>query len=61
MRVVAPVIPALAGELAEQGRREPERLVAEDLLGQDLQRLALLRAGDGDDGSRGPLSPLWSR
>ena len=45
-RVVPAVLPRLGDQLAEQGRRELERLVGEDLVDQQLERLALSGAGD---------------
>ena len=53
-----PVHPALGAEPAEQGGRELERLVAEDLVDQELQALALLGAGDGHDRVAGVLVGL---
>ena len=44
--VVPAVLPRLGDQLAEQGGRELERLVGEDLVDQHLERLALFGAAD---------------
>src|SRR5271157_3946490 len=49
-KVVSAVLPRLGDQLAEQGWRELERLVGEDLVDQHLQRLALFDPADRRDG-----------
>ena len=56
--VVAPVHPPLRAQPAQQGRRELERLVAEDVVGQELEALALLGPGDRHDRVAGVLVGL---
>ena len=57
-RVVSAVLPRLGDQLAEQGWRELERLVGEDLVDQHLQRLALFAPADRVDGIARLLGPL---
>ena len=56
--VVAPVHPPLRTQPPQQGRRELERLVAEDVVGQELEALALLGPGHRHDRVAGILVGL---
>ena len=47
--LAAPVHPPLRSQPAQQGRRELERLIGQDLVGQKLEAFALLGAGNRHD------------